>query len=118
MLEIGEDFTLRGETVLDCYAGSGTTGVAALRQGRRFVGWERASCARCLLTAEWDCSWTDKKGPRNAFLCEQHRAEVAECRGFRAHRDNMYAIATRRLNGDEAKPRPEQPSLFAGLAVG
>jgi site-specific DNA-methyltransferase (adenine-specific) len=25
-----------------------------------------------------------------------------------------HAIATRRLNGDEAKPRPEQPSLFGG----
>lgn len=26
-----------------------------------------------------------------------------------------HAIATRRLNGDEAKPRPEQPSLFDAL---
>jgi DNA modification methylase len=29
---------------------------------------------------------------------------------------NYHAIATRRLNGDEAKPRPEQPSLFGGAA--
>lgn len=27
---------------------------------------------------------------------------------------NYHAIASRRLNGDEAKPRPEQPSLFGG----
>lgn len=35
------DFTDAGETVLDPFAGSGTTGAAALRLGRRFVGWER-----------------------------------------------------------------------------
>lgn len=29
--------------------------------------------------------------------------------------DEYHAIATRRLNGDEAKPRPEQPSLFGGM---
>jgi site-specific DNA-methyltransferase (adenine-specific) len=29
-----------GGVILDCFAGSGTTGVAALRQGRRFLGFE------------------------------------------------------------------------------
>jgi DNA modification methylase len=35
------DFTEPGELVLDPFAGSGTTGVAALRLGRRFLGWEK-----------------------------------------------------------------------------
>lgn len=33
-------FTDPGELVCDPFAGSGTTGVAALRLGRRFLGWE------------------------------------------------------------------------------
>lgn len=35
------DYSNPGDLVLDRYAGSGTTGVAALRQGRRFIGYER-----------------------------------------------------------------------------
>lgn len=34
------DFTFQGETVLDPFLGSGTTGVAALSMGRKFVGCE------------------------------------------------------------------------------
>jgi site-specific DNA-methyltransferase (adenine-specific) len=33
--------SLRGEMVLDPFAGSGTTGVACIRNGRNFIGWER-----------------------------------------------------------------------------
>ncbi len=72
MLAMVEDFTDPGDLVCDPFAGSGTTGVACLRLGRRFLGIERD--------------------------------------------DAYFEIARRRLNGDEAKPRPEQPSLFSGVS--
>lgn len=40
MLDLVEAFTEPGETVWDPYCGSGTTGVACLRLGRRFIGHE------------------------------------------------------------------------------
>jgi site-specific DNA-methyltransferase (adenine-specific) len=46
-----------GETVLDCFAGTGTTGVACLRAGRKFIGIEKdpkhfeTMCRR--IEAEW-----------------------------------------------------------------
>lgn len=41
MSALVSDFTDPGDLVCDPFAGSGTTGVACKRLGRRFVGWER-----------------------------------------------------------------------------
>jgi DNA modification methylase len=40
MITLVNSLTQFGETVLDPYMGSGTTGVACLRTGRRFIGIE------------------------------------------------------------------------------
>jgi len=45
MLDLVEQFSDTSETVLDPFMGSGTTGVAALRVGRSFVGVEKAEKA-------------------------------------------------------------------------
>lgn len=41
MLELISDFTNAGQTVLDPFMGSGTTGVACARSGRSFIGIEK-----------------------------------------------------------------------------
>lgn len=56
MLELVRLFTRPGDLVIDPYCGSGTTGVACLRLGRRFIGIEMqkqyADTARARLEAE------------------------------------------------------------------
>lgn len=56
MLDLLADFTEPGELVLDPFAGTSTTGVAALRLGRRFLGFEKmpayAALSRERLEAE------------------------------------------------------------------
>lgn len=50
------DFTERGELVLDPFAGSATTGVACIRNGRRFVGWEQDAKYHALGTKRLDAT--------------------------------------------------------------
>lgn len=50
MEDLIRDFTDPGELILDPYAGSGTTGIAALRLGRRFIGFERDEAMHAIAT--------------------------------------------------------------------
>ncbi len=65
MMHLVELFTEPGELVIDPFAGSGTTGVACLRRGRRFAGAEldaaMASTATERLEAERDTSTLDAR---------------------------------------------------------
>lgn len=60
MLELVSLFTDPGDLILDPFCGSGTTGIAALRLGRRFVGIEKnesmAELARERIQADLDGS--------------------------------------------------------------
>lgn len=58
MLDLVRDFTDPDELICDPFAGSGTTGIACLQLGRRFIGWEKdpkyhaIACKRLAQTRE------------------------------------------------------------------
>lgn len=65
MLELVDDFTERGDLVIDPFAGMGATGIACLRRGRRFMGCElkprKAKLALERLLAEQEESTLDAR---------------------------------------------------------
>ena len=73
MCELVEDFTDEDDIVLDPFAGAGTTGLACLRLGRRFIGIERSpkwhELAVARLSAEDDGSTVQaaRAGQRSLF---------------------------------------------------
>lgn len=76
MLDLVADFSEPGELVLDPFCGSGTTGVAALRLGRRFVGVEidatYAALARERLASEVrGLSLSDARAGQGSLFGEQ-----------------------------------------------
>jgi len=56
MLALVRDFTGHGETILDPFAGSGTTGVACIQTGRQFLGWERDAKYHAVATARLEAA--------------------------------------------------------------
>lgn len=66
MMELIEDFTDEGDIILDPFCGSGTTGVAALRLGRRFIG--------CDLSAAY------VKIARDRMKAEEHMVSLQDYR--------------------------------------
>lgn len=56
MLALVRDFTDHGETILDPFAGSGTTGVACIQAGRQFLGWERDAKYHAVATARLEAA--------------------------------------------------------------
>lgn len=77
MVDLVRDFTDPGEIVLDAFAGSGTTGVAALRLGRRFVGIERdehyfhVACERLKAESQGSTLQAQRAGQASLFGIER-----------------------------------------------
>ena len=60
-----------GDTVLDCYAGSGGTLLTAARLGRRFVGMDDSPAAQGVIErrlAERGIAWTNTAAPMRAYV--------------------------------------------------
>lgn len=70
MLELIADFTDPNDLILDMYAGSGTTGVAALRLGRRVILVEKQKkyAELCTERCAAELSMTDAKSARNGQM--------------------------------------------------
>lgn len=88
MLELVEDFTDHGESVLDSHAGSGTTGAACVRLGREFTGIEL--------------------DPKTAALARERLSALergSTLRAARAGQGELFAasLATERARGARAK---------------
>ena len=70
MREILGDFTNVGQTILDPFMGSGTTGVAAVELGRKFIGIEKdpehfeVACQRVAKAWEQPRLFTEPAGPK------------------------------------------------------
>lgn len=76
LLELVDDFTDLGESVFDPFVGSGTTGVACVRRGRRFIGADNdaktAALARERLQAEErGCSLQALRGGQEALFAPE-----------------------------------------------
>jgi site-specific DNA-methyltransferase (adenine-specific) len=69
MAEILADFTKPGDTILDPFMGSGTTGVAAVRMGRPFIGIEKderyfeIACERIAKAQRQHALFTEDEAP-------------------------------------------------------
>lgn len=88
MKQLIEDFTEPGDLVLDPFCGHGTTGVAALLLGRRFVGMELQP--KYAVVAESKCrqaesDWQDLESQRQVF--EQMQA------GDHEHARSVFDLA-------------------------
>ena len=69
MLELVELFTNPGDLICDPFCGSGTTGIAAVRSGRKFIGieknerWFDLSCERIRSTLDQPDMFIEKPKP-------------------------------------------------------
>lgn len=90
MKELVQDFTNPGEVVLDCFAGSGTTGAACIQLGRRFIGIEKnaayARAAKKRLKAEVEGVVIKNERPRQIDLLDV----LAEVAGTSAKQDGKH----------------------------